>query len=89
MWIVSSCKQVIRWWSEGLDRDIPWWCRLMIRIHTGRCGPCARYQKQVLATREMHRTAVSEEALEEDKPTYVLRPERKEQIVTAMDNALP
>lgn len=85
MWIVSSCKQVIRWWSEGLDRDIPWYCRIMIRIHTGRCGPCARYQKQVLALREMHKAAASEETISEG-PTHTLAPERKEQIVAAMEN---
>lgn len=87
MTLVASCKKVIRWWSESLDRSIPWYCRLAIKIHVGRCGPCARYQKQVLAMREMHRAAAGLDDAETVEGTPRLSDGRKEAIVQAMEQA--
>jgi hypothetical protein len=78
MWMVSSCRQVIRWWSESLDRRISWWRKLLISFHTRRCPPCARYQEQVQSTSQMHRQAA------EDMTTR-LSESKKAEIVHAME----
>ena len=85
MWMVSSCKQVIRWWSESLDRRIPWWRKLLVSVHTSRCGPCDRYQKQVLTTRDLHRAATSQQPKTAETAMHHLSPQRKNQIVAAME----
>jgi hypothetical protein len=80
MWMLASCKQVIRWWSESLDRHIPWWRKLLIGMHTRRCPPCARYQEQVTVTRNLHKHAAL-------ATSEQLSDARKARIVYAMENS--
>lgn len=85
--MLTSCIQIIRWWSESLDRHIPWWRSVFIKIHMFRCGPCARYRNQVLSTRELHKRA---HALEEPLGAMdhlKLSNEEKVRILTAMEQA--
>lgn len=44
-----SCKQATRLVSEGLDRDLPFWQRIGLRLHVVMCRGCARYQRQISA----------------------------------------
>lgn len=42
-----SCKEATRLVSEKLDRDLPLWRRLGLRLHVLMCRGCSRYTRQV------------------------------------------
>lgn len=42
-----SCKQAIRLVSEQLDRELPFWRRVWLRLHVAMCRACGRYTRQV------------------------------------------
>ncbi len=42
-----SCKEATRLVSEKLDRDMPFWQRLGLRLHVLMCRGCSRYTRQV------------------------------------------
>ncbi len=42
-----SCKEATRLVSEGLDRELPLWQRLGLRLHVLMCRACSRYTRQV------------------------------------------
>jgi len=44
-----SCKEATRLVSEGLDRELPFWQRIGLRLHVVMCRGCSRYGRQVTA----------------------------------------
>ncbi len=44
-----SCKEATRLVSEGLDRQLPFWRRLGLRLHVVMCRGCSRYTRQIKA----------------------------------------
>lgn len=42
-----SCKEATRLVSEKLDRELPFWQRLGLRLHVLMCRACSRYKCQV------------------------------------------
>ncbi len=44
-----SCKEAIRLVSENLDREMPLWRRMGLRLHVLMCRACSRYTRQVTA----------------------------------------
>ena len=50
-----NCKEVSLKVSESLDRRLPLYQRLMIRMHLMMCRYCARFHRQILLVREMVR----------------------------------
>ena len=44
-----SCKEATRLVSEGLDRELPFWRRLGLRLHVVMCRGCSRYTRQITA----------------------------------------
>lgn len=42
-----SCKEAIGLVSERLDRDLPFWRRLSLRLHVLMCRACSRYTRQI------------------------------------------
>lgn len=44
-----SCKEATRLVSEGLDRELPFWRRLGLRLHVVMCWGCSRYTRQITA----------------------------------------
>ncbi len=44
-----SCKETTRLVSEGLDRQLPFWRRLGLRLHLVMCRGCSRYARQIKA----------------------------------------
>ncbi len=42
-----SCKEAIGLVSEKLDRDLPFWRRLSLRLHVLMCRACSRYTRQI------------------------------------------
>ena len=48
-----SCKEATRRVSEGLDRKLPFWRRMGLRLHVALCRRCSRYTCQVTALNRM------------------------------------
>jgi hypothetical protein len=46
-----SCKEVSRLVSESLDRKLPLWQRIQMRLHLLMCRFCSRFRKQTLFLR--------------------------------------
>ncbi len=44
-----SCKEATRLVSERLDRELPFWRRLGLRLHVVMCRGCSRYTRQITA----------------------------------------
>ncbi len=44
-----SCKEATRLVSEGLDRELPFWRRMGLRLHVVMCRGCSRYARQITA----------------------------------------
>ena len=42
-----SCKEATRLVSEGLDRELPFWRRMSLRLHVVMCRGCSRYTRQI------------------------------------------
>mgnify|MGYP001545005370 CR=1 FL=1 len=84
-----SCKDVGRLISESLDRDIPWYGRLMLRLHLFICGACARYEKQIHFMKEnLSRKVAQEKELNEDPPQKLpedARARMKQALLAAKD----
>ena len=61
-----SCSESARLISEGLDRELPLWRRLGLRLHLAMCARCRTYRRQVealdrLISRRYRRTGVGED----------------------------
>jgi hypothetical protein len=60
-----NCKEVTRMVSESLDRALPFYQRMGIRIHLMMCKLCTRYRKQLLILREaIHLKSKHDEEIE-------------------------
>ena len=58
-----SCKQVSQIVSESLDRQLPFWTRIQLRMHLAMCGVCSRFRKTMIRVdREIKRHADEIEA---------------------------
>ena len=44
-----SCKEAMRLVSDDLDRELPFWRRLGLRLHVVMCRGCSRYTRQITA----------------------------------------
>lgn len=57
-----SCKGVSQRISEEMDRRLPFYQRLMIRMHLAMCRFCRRAYKQMLCLRKISRDPILHEA---------------------------
>jgi hypothetical protein len=76
-----SCKEVSHLVSESLDRKLPLWQRVQVRLHLFMCRFCSRFRQQVLFLREAARNYLL--AVEETEPTAAattLSPEARERM---------
>ena len=53
---IFSCKQITALISESMDRKLPIYRRIGIRIHLMMCYLCRRYKKQLLFLRSILQT---------------------------------
>lgn len=45
--MILSCKEAAKLVSEGLDRDLSLWKRLLLRMHVAMCDGCSAYRRQI------------------------------------------
>ncbi|MEE8430925.1 MAG: zf-HC2 domain-containing protein [Candidatus Desulfatibia sp.] len=80
-----NCKEVSRLVSELLDRKLPLYQRMGIRIHLLMCKFCRRFQQQLMLIRATLRA----ESLYEDTESYLsLPPEAQKRIKRFLRNNL-
>ncbi len=73
-----SCKEVSYLVSESLDRKLPLWQRIQVRLHLLMCRFCSRFRKQVLFLRDTARHYLM--AVEETETGPGLSPEARDRI---------
>ncbi len=77
-----SCREVAKLVCESLDRKLPFWTRVQLRIHLAMCRMCAAFARQVRTLRQRLR--------ELDEPSgpvpdsFGLSPEARERIKRAL-----
>ena len=79
-----KCKEVTRMVSESLDRKLPLYQRIGVRIHLLMCKFCSRFKKQLLFLRETIRLHV--ERGEDTELSTKLPPEARERIRKSIQN---
>ncbi|MBL0714398.1 MAG: zf-HC2 domain-containing protein [Desulfosarcina sp.] len=52
---MPNCRQVSQLVSESMDRPLPFFKNLMVRIHLRMCKYCRRFEQQLLKMREISR----------------------------------
>ena len=52
---IFSCKDAVRLASLALDRSLPPWRRLALRVHLLMCSHCARWRPNLLFVRDAAR----------------------------------
>ena len=81
-----KCKEVTRLVSESLDRKLPLYQRIGVRIHLLMCKFCARFKKQLLFIHETIRLHV--EHGKDTELSIKLPSEARERIRRSMQNNL-
>ncbi len=80
-----NCKEVSRLVSESLDRKLPLYQRIGVRVHLLMCKFCRRFQQQLILIRETIRA----ESLYADTESYLsLPPEAQKRIKRFLRNNL-
>ena len=77
-----NCKKVTHLVSESLDRKLPLYQRLGMRIHLMMCKFCSRYQEQLLFLRKTSR--LYSESSEDADPSVQLSSEVGKRIKESM-----
>jgi hypothetical protein len=79
-----KCKEVTRMVSESLDRKLPLYQRIGVKIHLLMCKFCSRFKKQLLFLRETIRLHV--ERGNDTELSTKLPPEARERIRKSIQN---
>ncbi|MFZ0481850.1 MAG: zf-HC2 domain-containing protein [Desulfobacterales bacterium] len=77
-----NCKKVTQLLSESLDRNLPLYERMGIRIHLMMCKFCSRYKEQLLFLRKTAR--LYSESSEDSDLSIQLSPEVGKRIKESM-----
>lgn len=77
-----NCKEVSRRVSESMDRNLPLYQRMLIRMHLMMCKYCTRFRRQVMILREFCRSRHLDEHVLDSAAT--LSPDARERIRKAL-----
>jgi predicted anti-sigma-YlaC factor YlaD len=77
-----TCKGATQLISDGLDRKLPWWRRMGLRVHVMMCAACRAYRRQVIAIDALVRDRYGPDPSIE--PIQSLSDERRERIKAAL-----
>lgn len=75
-----SCKEVSHLVSESLDRKLPFWQRMQVRMHLLMCRFCSRFRKQTLFLRDAARHYLMAVEETETAASTGLSPEARDRI---------
>ena len=81
-----NCKAVTRIISESMDRKLPFYQRMGIRVHLLMCKLCSRYRRQLFFLRKTIRLQAS--SSEDIESAIVLPSGARERIKRSIRNAL-
>ena len=83
-----TCKEIAKLLSEQRDHGLPWYRRVMIRVHLGMCVFCRRLEKHLQLIHSLSEAAgkTGADAPFEKESTYAaaLSPEAKNRIKNAL-----
>ncbi len=80
-----TCKQTARLISEGLDRKLPLWQRMSLRLHLMMCGACVAYRRQVQTLNQIVRRRFAASAVDATATDAPACPEQtKRRIKTSL-----
>jgi len=79
-----SCKEVTYMVSESLDRKLPLFQRMGVRMHLLMCKFCSRFRKQLLLLSKVSRLHGTGGAKLD--PSVTLSPEARSRIKQAMEH---
>lgn len=82
--MMLSCREAVRLISEGMDRPLPVWKRISLRVHVLICTLCERYGRQLLFIRDAVRRHPDELAGVDRAAVPVLSSEARERIRRAI-----
>ena len=77
LWMFK-CEEVTKKVSESLDRTLPLYHRIFIRMHLLMCKYCTRFRQQLLILQEASR--LGDLAVETPDPAPILSAEARERI---------
>jgi len=78
--MMLSCREAVRLISEGMDRPLPVWTRIGLRVHVLICTLCERYRRQLLFIRDAVRRHPDELAGVEQPGSSSLSPVARERL---------
>ncbi len=81
-----NCKKVAYLLSESLDRKLPFYQRMGMRIHLMMCKFCSRYQEQLFFLRKTAR--LLSESSEDSAPSIQLSSDTGKRIKESMTRFL-
>lgn len=79
-----SCREATRLISSGMDRPLPIWKRISLRVHVLICTLCERYRRQLLFIRNAVRRHPDELAGVDQPTSPSLSPEARERFKRAI-----
>ena len=82
--MMCSCEEVTRFVSASLDRGLPWYHRVRLRMHFLMCVLCRRYRDQVRFIRHALRSHAERLENQETPLPAGLSPESRERIKRAL-----
>jgi len=75
-----SCKEVSELVSQSMDRKLPFWQRVGVRVHLMMCRFCAGFRKQLYLFREAARRNAEQTAQATDPSAPTLSSESRERM---------
>ena len=81
-----SCKEVSKKVSDSMDKSLPLYQRMFIRMHIMMCKYCSRFKKQLLMLRKLSR--ISELPAEGIDASLSLSAEAKARMKKAITSAI-
>ena len=82
-----NCKEVSRRVSESMDRNLPFYHRMLIWMHLLMCKYCTRFRLQVMMLRELCTSHRLDENIPD--PAVHLSPDARERIREALKPSSP
>jgi hypothetical protein len=82
--MMLSCREAVRLISDGMDRRLPIWKRIGLRVHVLICTWCERYRRQLLFIRNAMRRHPDKLEGQDQPAAPSLSPEARERLKQAL-----